>query len=61
MFGVFFVATAVNGLTLAGAQAWITQVFNGGALVVAVALSTIMARVRERSARNALLRSVRTG
>jgi ribose transport system permease protein len=61
MFGVFFVATAVNGLILAGAENWITQVFNGAALVVSVMLSTIIKRVRERGARNTQLQAVRGG
>lgn len=60
IFGVFFVATAVNGLTLAGADNWITQFFNGAALVVSVALSTIIKRVRERGARNTQLQALRS-
>lgn len=60
IFGVFFVATAVNGLVLKGADAWVTQVFNGGALVLSVTLSTVMARVRERNARNTQLEALRT-
>jgi ribose transport system permease protein len=44
--GVFFVAIAVNGLTLLGAESWVSPVFNGAALVVAVALSTLIGRHR---------------
>ncbi|TAP39147.1 ABC transporter permease [Arthrobacter sp. S39] len=51
MIGVFFVAIAVNGFTLLGAQNWITQVFNGGVLVLAVAFSKVMVRVRDRNAK----------
>ena len=34
MFGVFLVAVAVDGFTLLGAQAWVTPVFDGGALLL---------------------------
>lgn len=44
--GVFFVAVSVNGLTLAGAADWVDPVFNGAAVVIAVAASTILARRR---------------
>jgi ribose transport system permease protein len=57
MFGVFLVAVAVNGLTLLGAQAWVQAVFNGGALVISVAFSTLIARARDRQARTAVLRA----
>jgi ribose transport system permease protein len=51
MFGVFVVAVAVSGFTLLGAESWVQQVFNGGALVIAVAISTLMGRRREAQAR----------
>ena len=44
--GVFFVAVGVNGLTLAGANAWVEPVFNGASIMVAVALSAVLARRR---------------
>jgi ribose transport system permease protein len=44
--GVFFVAVSVNGLTLAGAADWVDPVFNGAAVVIAVAASTILAHRR---------------
>jgi ribose transport system permease protein len=44
--GVFFVAVSVNGLTLAGAADWVDPVFNGTAVVVAVAISTVLAHRR---------------
>jgi ribose transport system permease protein len=50
VFGVFLVAVAVNGLSLLGAQGWVNAVFNGAALVVAVAVSTTIARLRNRRA-----------
>jgi ribose transport system permease protein len=44
--GVFFVAVSVNGLTLAGAADWVDPVFNGAAVVLAVAVSTVLAHRR---------------
>jgi len=44
--GVFFVAISVNGLTLAGAADWVEPVFNGAAVVIAVAASTVLAHRR---------------
>jgi ribose transport system permease protein len=44
--GVFFVAVSVNGLTLAGAADWVDPLFNGAAVVVAVAISTVLAHRR---------------
>jgi ribose transport system permease protein len=44
--GVFFVAVSVNGLTLAGAADWVDPVFNGAAVVIAVAASTVLAHRR---------------
>lgn len=57
LFGIFLIAVAVNGFTFFGADAWVTPVFNGGALVLAVAVSTFMGRARVSRARKALLRS----
>ncbi|CDJ99647.1 Inner-membrane translocator (fragment) [Microbacterium sp. C448] len=51
IIGVLFVAVAVSGLTLAGAQSWVDSVFNGVALVIAVFVSTYLRRRREGSAR----------
>lgn len=48
IIGVLFVAVAVSGLTLAGAQAWVSPAFNGAALLVAVGLSTYLGRHRGR-------------
>jgi ribose transport system ATP-binding protein len=42
--GVFFVGLAVDGLTLAGAADWVQPVFDGAGLVVAVVLSSVLAR-----------------
>jgi len=43
-----FVSIAVSGLTLMGASGWATNVFNGAALIVAVALSTYLGRRKLR-------------
>ena len=44
VFGVTLVALSVSGLTLAGAADWVEPVFNGGALAVAVGLSSYLRR-----------------
>lgn len=54
IFGVFLVAVAINGFTFLGAQAWVIPVFNGTALVLAVAVSTFMGRARDSSSRRQL-------
>lgn len=46
IIGVFFVAVSVNGLTLAGAADWVQPLFDGAAVVVAVAVSTVLAHRR---------------
>ncbi|MFJ4152756.1 ABC transporter permease [Streptomyces galbus] len=42
LVAVFFLATGVLGLQLLGASSWITSVFYGGVLVVAVTISTVL-------------------
>jgi ribose transport system permease protein len=44
LLGVAFVAVSVNGLTLAGVKPWVQPVFNGAALLSAVALSLYASR-----------------
>ncbi|MEH1017705.1 ABC transporter permease [Micromonospora sp. CPCC 206060] len=44
--GVFFVAVSINGLTLAGTEDWVEPVFNGGAVIVAVAISSLLTHRR---------------
>ncbi len=46
LLAVFFLATAVSGLSLVGVDNWVESAFNGTALVAAVALSTIVGRRR---------------
>lgn len=59
VFGVFLIAVAVNGLTLAGAQGWVSAVFNGTALLLSVTVSAVGARYRDRRATAAQYASVR--
>jgi ribose transport system permease protein len=49
LVAIFFLAFSVNGLNLAGVEPWINDVFNGAALVVAVGLSAVFARQRNRA------------
>lgn len=58
--GVYFVAISVSGFTLMGAEIWVQPVFNGGALVIAVALSTLIARRREGLASKTAVASTAT-
>lgn len=46
MIAIFFLAFTVTGLSLAGVANWITDAFYGGALFVAVLVSTIVGRKR---------------
>jgi ribose transport system permease protein len=39
MSAVFFLAISVNGLTLLGAEAWVGDLYNGAALIAAVAIA----------------------
>ena len=42
LLAVYFLATGVLGLQLLGATSWVSSVFYGGVLVVAVTLSTVL-------------------
>jgi ribose transport system permease protein len=44
LLGIYFLATGILGLQLLGLQAWVSQVFYGGILVVAVTISTLLRR-----------------
>lgn len=46
LVAIFFLAFTVTGLSLAGVQNWINDLFNGAALFVAVLISTIIGRRR---------------
>jgi ribose transport system permease protein len=57
VIGIFTLAVAINGFTFLGAAAWVQNVFNGLALVLAVAISTLMGRQRERKAKRLLMQT----
>ncbi|MGE0136904.1 MAG: ABC transporter permease [Ilumatobacteraceae bacterium] len=44
ILAVLFLATAVSGLSMAGADAWVGPVFQGSALVVSVCVATVFSR-----------------
>lgn len=44
--GLYLLAIGVSGLQLMGAQGWVTDVFHGVALIVAVAFAKLIRRVR---------------
>ncbi|MGH2937593.1 MAG: ABC transporter permease [Solirubrobacterales bacterium] len=46
LVAIFFLAVAVSGLTLAGLEAWIQDVFNGLALIVGVGVSALIGKRR---------------
>jgi len=50
VIGLFFVGTAISGLSLMGVEPWITDVFNGLAVIIAVGLSAVFRRRRTGAA-----------
>jgi ribose transport system permease protein len=50
LLALIFIGTAVSGLALMGVQTWVTDVFNGAAVVVAVGLSALFKRRRTGAA-----------
>lgn len=48
IIAVYFLATGVNGLAIMGLGSWVQDVFYGGALIVAVALSQLARRRQEQ-------------
>jgi ribose transport system permease protein len=57
IIAIFLLATGVKGLQLVGAAAWVTDLFNGIALMVAVGMSVVSQRWRVR--RRGVRRSAR--
>jgi ribose transport system permease protein len=49
LLAIYFLASAITGLTFAGVQSFINDLFTGGALVFAVAVSAILGRRRSLS------------
>jgi ribose transport system permease protein len=50
LIGLFFIAATISGLSLVGTRPWITDVFNGLAIVVALAVSAQLRTRRKGSA-----------
>jgi ribose transport system permease protein len=48
LVGVLLLAVGTNGLQLFGLATWVTQVFDGGILIVAVAAAALLGRARAR-------------
>jgi ribose transport system permease protein len=46
LLALFFVGVTVAGLTLAGVEPWVTDVFNGAAVVIAIVISSQLRRQR---------------
>jgi ribose transport system permease protein len=46
LLGLFFISTTISGLVLAGVAPWVTDVFNGAAVVVAIIISAQLRRKR---------------
>ena len=44
LIAIFLLGTGIKGLQLAGAATWVTDVFNGGVLILAVAAAAIRSR-----------------
>jgi ribose transport system permease protein len=53
VLALYLLATGVTGLQLAGGSLWITDMFNGVALVVAVAVAVVLEKRRAASRRRA--------
>lgn len=49
VIGVLLLAVGSNGLILLGAQTWVTNVFNGVALMIAVSASVLVGRRKRRA------------
>ncbi len=49
VIGVLLLAVGSNGLILLGAQTWVTNVFNGVALMIAVSASVLVGRSKRRA------------
>lgn len=49
VIAVYFLVTGITGLQFLGVPNWVQQLFYGGALVVAVALSRLVRRQKEKS------------
>lgn len=48
VIGVYLLAVGANGLVILGANTWVTHVFNGAALLIAVSAATLVQRRKAR-------------
>lgn len=48
LLAIYLLGTGVTGLQLAGGQVWLTNLFNGAALIIAVSAAVIANRMRRR-------------
>lgn len=58
VIALLLTAVVVNGLSLLGAQSWVQQVFNGTALIVSLAVSSLLARAQVRRAGRLVLADI---
>lgn len=61
VIALFVVAVGVVGLQLAGAQAWVTDVFNGMVLLIAVSAAMLSSKMRARGSIRRIFSTVRGG
>jgi ribose transport system permease protein len=55
ILALYLLATGVTGLQLAGGQLWLTDLFNGMALIIAVSVAIVAERRRKAHAREGLV------
>ena len=46
LVGIYLLVVGITGLQLLGVEPWVSDVFNGGMLVIAVAFATLAAKSR---------------
>jgi ribose transport system permease protein len=61
VLAIYLLATGVEGLQLVGAPDWVTNLFNGLALIVAVSMTLLSGRWRDRRQRGAQRARARRG
>ena len=60
LLAIFLLGTGVQGLQLLGGQVWVTALFNGVALIVAVGAVSVVRRIQDRRASRASARAARS-
>lgn len=61
MLAIFLLGTGVQGLQLVGGEVWVTALFNGVALIVAVGAVLLVGRIQEQRAIRRPARASRSG